>query len=156
MNPSSRPRLVRLVFGTACLAALALLAGAALAAPPDDDPFADSNKAGAAPAARAPKGKAPGQEKAAVEDDPFAEANQGVLLEHEKPFTWSQDIYVKPAAKPGEAKLGFKITVQVCKGTCVWGTFPLEVPVRVTEEQPELPAESLKPRLARTEPPEPR
>src|SRR3954471_2128159 len=74
MNPTSRPRRIRFPLALACLAVLAFLAGTAVAAPPDDDPFADSNKAGAATAARSPE-KAPGKEKAA-DDDPFAEPNR--------------------------------------------------------------------------------
>jgi thiol:disulfide interchange protein len=55
----------------------------------------------------------------------------GVLFEHEKPFTWAQDVLVSPEAKPGKATLAFSVRVQVCAKDCVWGTHEFEVPVEI-------------------------
>ncbi len=78
--------------------------------------------------------------------DPPADA---VHLEQEKPFTWTQEIYVKPTATPGKVNnLLVKIFVQVCKEQCVRSDFDLTVPVSIAAGPPIEPSESLKKRLA--------
>jgi thiol:disulfide interchange protein DsbD len=58
---------------------------------------------------------------------------QGTWLEHEKPFTWAQDVLVLPTAKPGKAELAFTIHLQVCDDNhCVWGDHPFRFPLEVT------------------------
>jgi thiol:disulfide interchange protein DsbD len=61
----------------------------------------------------------------------------GVLLEHERPFFWSQEVYIKPEAPAGKTlELTVKIKAQVCKGKCIWEDHELKVPVSISEEMP--------------------
>jgi thiol:disulfide interchange protein DsbD len=68
------------------------------------------------------------------ESDPETKEEQGIgyFLEHENPFTWSQDILILPDAKPGPNVLKFRIRLQVCDKTCVWGEHPFEVTIKVS------------------------
>ncbi len=84
------------------------------------------------------------------ESDPVAKEEQGIgyFLEHENPFTWSQDILILPEAKPGPTTLKFRIRLQVCDQTCVWGEHPFEVTVKVSSD-PAVPLTAqLKERMA--------
>jgi thiol:disulfide interchange protein DsbD len=76
----------------------------------------------------------------------------GVLLEHEGPFTWSQDVYVKPTAPPGQATLRFTVNLQVCKTDCVLGDHAFAVPLTISSEPPEPPTPELEARLKTPEP----
>jgi thiol:disulfide interchange protein DsbD len=68
----------------------------------------------------------------------------GILLEHAKPFTWTQDIYVRPEAKPQTAHLKFKVRLQVCdEKSCLWGDHLFNVPLAVVSG----PAEPINPEL---------
>jgi thiol:disulfide interchange protein DsbD len=79
----------------------------------------------------------------------------GVLLEHEKPFLWIQDVYVKPDAPSGQVvNLTVKIRSQQCsdKGGCVWQDFTLTIPVAVSSEAPLEPPADLAKRFQTTRP----
>jgi thiol:disulfide interchange protein DsbD len=81
-----------------------------------------------------------------------AEGNK-VWLEHEKPFTWEQDVLVKPTAKAGPAPLRFSIRVQVCnEKSCAWSDHPFEIPLQVTAGPPEPLSKELESRLTVPEP----
>src|SRR5262249_24503575 len=59
-------------------------------------------------------------------------SNVGVLLEHERPFNWIQEVLVTDAAVAGQSvKLTAKIRTQVCQRGCEWFdvSLPLTVPV---------------------------
>src|SRR6266851_1362376 len=52
-----------------------------------------------------------------VEESPpslVEEQGIGYFWEHNKPFTWSQDILILPEAKPGPLELRFRVNLQVC------------------------------------------
>jgi thiol:disulfide interchange protein DsbD len=63
------------------------------------------------------------------------EGGEGWVLEHQKPFTWSQDVLVLPEATPGKAILKAKVQLQLCNDQhCLpKGDIPLEIPVEVKE-----------------------
>jgi thiol:disulfide interchange protein DsbD len=56
-----------------------------------------------------------------IESEPSLVEEQGIgyFLEHEKPFTWTQDILILPDATPGKKELRFRLNLQVCDKTCV-------------------------------------
>jgi thiol:disulfide interchange protein DsbD len=89
------------------------------------------------------------------ESDPETKEEQGIgyFLEHENPFTWSQDILILPDAKPGPNTIKFRIRLQVCDKTCVWGEHPFAVTVKVSSEPPLPLTSELKERLALPKPP---
>src|SRR5229473_2259456 len=89
------------------------------------------------------------------ESDPETKEEQGIgyFLEHENPFTWSQDILILPEAKPGPNTLKFRIRLQVCDKTCVWGEHPFAVTIKVSSEPPVPLTSELKKRLALPKPP---
>jgi len=89
------------------------------------------------------------------ESDPETKEEQGIgyFLEHENPFTWSQDILILPEAKPGPNTLKFRIRLQVCDKTCVWGEHPFAVTIKVSSEPPVPLTSELKERLALPKPP---
>jgi thiol:disulfide interchange protein/thiol-disulfide isomerase/thioredoxin len=60
------------------------------------------------------------------------EGAAGKLLEYAGPVTWTQDVRVKPAASPGEARFGFTVHLQVCGSSCAWGEYRFVVPLRVS------------------------
>jgi thiol:disulfide interchange protein DsbD len=76
----------------------------------------------------------------------------GYFWEHNKPFTWSQDILILPDAKPGPLELRFRINMQVCDKTCV----PVERQFKTTivaSADPAIPLSlQLKERLALPKP----
>lgn len=72
----------------------------------------------------------------------------GFYLEHEKPFTWTQDILVSASAPPGLAKLAFTIKLQVCDSKCVWGEHLFEIPVEISKGDAIPPTRELTERLA--------
>jgi thiol:disulfide interchange protein len=55
------------------------------------------------------------------------------LFEHNKDFTWSQDLLILPDAKPGPQTLAFQIKLQVCDRTCVFGQPKFEETVTVLD-----------------------
>ncbi|MSR29934.1 MAG: hypothetical protein EXR99_00370 [Gemmataceae bacterium] len=57
----------------------------------------------------------------------------GFYLEHEKPFTWVQEVFVKEDAKPGKENLKLHIRLQACDSKCVWGELNLDIPVEITK-----------------------
>ena len=62
------------------------------------------------------------------------EKDVGVYLEHQKPFTWTQDLYIKPEAKPGAQHLRFTIHVEVCnESTCQFGDHEFDVPFTIID-----------------------
>jgi thiol:disulfide interchange protein DsbD len=69
-----------------------------------------------------------------TESDPEfkTEVGVGVLLEHELPFTWTQDLLILPDAAPGLKTLSFIVKQQVCNGNCVWGEPQFEVKIEVS------------------------
>jgi thiol:disulfide interchange protein DsbD len=77
----------------------------------------------------------------------------GVWLEHEKPFTWEQDVLVKPTAKEGPAHLRFTVRTQVCnENQCTWGDYPFDIPLEVKGSPLPVPRE-VEARLKDKEPP---
>lgn len=56
---------------------------------------------------------------------------EAVYLEHEGPFTVTQEVYVKPSAAPGPTELTVRLRVQVCEKTCIWEDHDLKVPVTI-------------------------
>jgi thiol:disulfide interchange protein DsbD len=75
---------------------------------------------------------------------------QDVYLEHAKPFTWTQEVYVKPTAPAGQTvELPLKIRAQVCSNQgCIWEDHALTVPVTIAQGAPVEPSPELKKRLA--------
>jgi thiol:disulfide interchange protein DsbD len=70
-----------------------------------------------------------------------------ILLEHKKPFTWTQEILIRPEASPGKAELAFSVKAQVCdEHGCTWGTHPITVPVTIKDEPAVTIPKSLKDR----------
>jgi thiol:disulfide interchange protein DsbD len=83
-----------------------------------------------------------------VESDPEWKAYPDLktaLLEHEHPFTWSQEFFVPPTAPAGKTvTLKAKIQTQVCDPKkCEAGTWFVEVPVMISSE----PAAAVTPEL---------
>ncbi len=75
----------------------------------------------------------------AVKDKAF-----GTVLEHTKPFTWTQDVLILPDAEPGAKTLRFRVKVQVCdENRCLIGEHVFELPLTVKDE----PAVALSPEL---------
>lgn len=72
----------------------------------------------------------------------------GYFLEFEKPFTWTQEIYIQPDATLGKTELNFSIKLQVCDSKCVWGEHLFSIPVSVSKSDPLETSEELKQRLA--------
>jgi thiol:disulfide interchange protein DsbD len=78
-----------------------------------------------------------------------------VYLEHEHSFTWSQDLLVQPGAKPGPARLGIRITLEVCDSKGCYGPAPyrpLEATLEVKEGGVSTLSPKLRQRLAAPEP----
>jgi thiol:disulfide interchange protein len=49
---------------------------------------------------------------------------QALEFTHSKPFTWTQEILIEPATKPGKHELTIKINLQVCnKSSCLPGDY---------------------------------
>ena len=71
----------------------------------------------------------------------------GYFLEFEKPFTWTQEIYIQPDATVGKNELNFSIKLQVCDSKCVWGEHLFSIPVSVSKADPLEPSQELKQRL---------
>ena len=72
-----------------------------------------------------------------------------VYLEHDKPFTWTQEVYVKPTAAVGQTiKLPIKIRAQVCARQCVWEDQELEAAITIAPGEELAPTAGLKERLA--------
>jgi thiol:disulfide interchange protein len=82
----------------------------------------------------------------------FVKEADDILLEHAKPFTWTQDFLVKDTASPGETTLPFFIKLQVCDTGCVWGTHYFSVPLTIKDEKAVAPSAELKGRLDATQP----
>ena len=72
----------------------------------------------------------------------------GYFLEFDKPFTWTQEIYIQPNARLGKNELNFSIKLQVCDSKCVWGEHLFSIPVSVSKADPLETSEELKQRLA--------
>jgi len=69
---------------------------------------------------------------------------EGIWLEHDKPFTWWQDVLIDPDANPGVVHLKFNIHAQVCNEQgCNWTDKAFDIPLDVSSE----PALALTPRL---------
>src|SRR5439155_17583764 len=80
------------------------------------------------------------------------EPDIGYFLEHENPFNWSEDILILPEATPGPKTLKFRIHLQVCDQTCVWGDHDLDTSIKVSSD-PAVPlTPQLKERLAAKKP----
>ena len=71
----------------------------------------------------------------------------GYFLEFEKPFTWTQEIYIQPDATLGKNELNFSIKLQVCDSKCVWGEHLFSIPVSVSKADPLEPSQDLKQKL---------
>ena len=88
--------------------------------------------------------------------EPFMEEGTGALLEHRKPFIWTQDLYIKPDAKvSAEHFLRFSITVLLCNDT---NCFPptqhdFQVPFKIIDSPVVPPPADLAQRLQFTPPP---
>jgi thiol:disulfide interchange protein DsbD len=78
---------------------------------------------------------------------------EDVYLEHARPFTWEQEVYVKPTAPAGKAvELPVKIRVQVCSNACKFEDHVLKVEVNVAPGTPVEPSAALKKRLEAKQP----
>jgi thiol:disulfide interchange protein len=91
-----------------------------------------------------------------VETPPQSINEDGDLyLEHQKPFTWTQDLYIKPGAKPGVQHLRFAFPhFQVCnKRTCQFGDYEFDVPFTIIDAPVVALTPSLAERLKITKPP---
>jgi thiol:disulfide interchange protein len=90
-----------------------------------------------------------------TESGPSLKPEEGIgyFLEHEKPFTWSQDILILPEATPGPMSLKFHIRLQVCDKTCVWGDHPFEETIKVSADAPVPLTPQLKERMTQPKPP---
>ena len=82
------------------------------------------------------------------------EEGVGLYLEHQKPFTWTQDLYIKPEAKPGANHLHFTIHVIVCNdGGCYYGDHEFDVPFTIIDAPVVALTPALEERLKATKPP---
>src|SRR5262249_10331379 len=85
----------------------------------------------------------------------FDEGSEGVSLEYDRPFTWTQELLVRPDAKPGPHLLRAVIRAQVCNASrCTWVDQEIEIPITVSDA----PAQTLTPELqkrSKEKPPEP-
>ena len=72
----------------------------------------------------------------------------GYFLEFEKPFSWTQEIYIQPDAKIGKHELNFSVKLQVCDSKCVWGEHLFTLPISVSKADPLETSEELKQKLA--------
>ncbi len=91
-----------------------------------------------------------------TESEPeFKDYGGQVLLEHDKPFTWSQDVLIQPTAKPGVTNLELTIRLMVCKVTCIGpGDYPtLAIPIKVADGKAEPLSTALQERLKAQPPP---
>jgi thiol:disulfide interchange protein len=88
--------------------------------------------------------------------EPVMEEGVGALLEYHKPFTWTQDLYIKPDAKPNsDHVLHFSVTVLLCDEH---GCFPpaqhtFEVPFKIIDAPVVAPPADLAQRSQSTPPP---
>lgn len=85
------------------------------------------------------------------ESDPdfVADKAGGVFLEHDRPFTWSQDVYVASDARQGPTTFRFQVRYLVCNERgCVPGTQRMEASFSVGGAPPVDPSPELKARLA--------
>jgi thiol:disulfide interchange protein DsbD len=81
------------------------------------------------------------------------EPDNSILLVYKGDFTWSQDVLIKPDAKPGPKTLKLKVAGQVCdNNSCRPFRHPLEVQVVVASGQPAPISDDLRQRLKATEP----
>jgi thiol:disulfide interchange protein len=64
------------------------------------------------------------------------EGSLGYFLEFEKPFSWTQEIYIQPEANIGKHELSFSIKLQVCDSKCVWGEHLFTIPISVSKADP--------------------
>src|SRR5207245_652173 len=65
-----------------------------------------------------------------TESDPQSKLEEGLgwFLEHERPFTWKQDILILPDATPGEKTVPLTIKAQACDASnCVIGEPQFEI-----------------------------
>jgi thiol:disulfide interchange protein len=80
-----------------------------------------------------------------------------VRLEYDKEFTWSQDLYIRPTAPPGNKPLKFTISLQVCDAANCTPPGSKYPPMQVDVEVLPGPAAPLTPELEKrlkAEPPE--
>jgi thiol:disulfide interchange protein DsbD len=78
-----------------------------------------------------------------------------VALEHQKPFTWTQEVYIKPTAPAGKTvDLPIKIHALVCEKSCIPEDYELTVRVPISSAPPLAPTADLQKRLA-LKPPSP-
>jgi len=75
------------------------------------------------------------------------EGSLGYFLEFEKPFSWTQEIYIQPDAKIGKHVLNFSIKLQVCDSKCIWGEHLFSIPVLVSKAAPLEASQELKQKL---------
>src|SRR5439155_24177326 len=77
----------------------------------------------------------------------------GSILVYKKPFTWTQDILIRPDVKPGPATLAFTVKVQVCNGNCIWGDHRFSETVDITDQPATALTPSLRERMNAATPP---
>jgi thiol:disulfide interchange protein len=74
---------------------------------------------------------------------------EDIILEHDRPFTWVQEIYVKPTAPAGKTvELAVQINAQVCSNRCIQERHDLTVPFTISAAPPLKPSAELEKRLA--------
>lgn len=77
-------------------------------------------------------------------------------LEHEKTFTWEQDVLILPDTTPGSRKLDVRINLQVCSKDGCFGPdnyLPLEATIEVSEAPARPLTTEMKARMELAEPP---
>ncbi len=87
--------------------------------------------------------------------EPVMEPGAGAYLEHRQPFTWTQDLYISPDAKPQTEKLRFTIDhFQVCNDNGCYGPDPyqFEVPFTILDAPVVPPPSDLEQKLQFTPP----
>jgi thiol:disulfide interchange protein len=60
----------------------------------------------------------------------------GKFHKFDSPFTWTQEVALRPDASPGPTNLEVQISYQACKDTCIQERFQVSVPVVVSADPP--------------------
>ncbi len=81
---------------------------------------------------------------------------QGIWLEFDQSFTWTQEVFIQPDAKPGTTAFNVTARTQICddKG-CTWLDTPISVPVTILDEPAMVPSPAVQKRLEMKTPPAP-
>jgi len=78
----------------------------------------------------------------------------GWEMQHQGPFTWTQEVFVAPDAKPGKHTLRYQLDLQVCKSSCIQEKHDLSFEVEISGEEPLAPPVNISQRLTTAPPPQ--